>query len=147
MRSARCTHTIVTQVHIPTHTVGAPHPIPYAMSSVVKYMAAIRPAPTRIAGIDQNHNNCRSNALNLGDALYLSSAAFRYFLPPLPSTAHISSMTQNVKGGHTEFLTWELSLKYISLHPRCAAQPFITNMTPMLIMPTGIGKARALTEG
>lgn len=95
----------VIQVQIPTHTVGAPQPIPYAMSSVVRYMAAISAAPTIIAGIAQNHNSCNSKALNLGDALYLSSAAFRYFLPPFPSTAHISSIMQNVKGGQIEFLT------------------------------------------
>lgn len=137
----------VIHVQIPTQTVGAPQPIPYAMSSVVRYMAAIRAAPTRIAGIDQNHSSCRSSALNLGDALYLSSAALRYFLPPFPSTAHISSSTQNVKGGQIEFLTCELSLKYINLQPRCAAQPFTTKMKPRLIIPTGIGRASALTEG
>jgi len=110
-------------------------------------MTAITAAFTRMPERDQNHNICISNDRNRGELLYLAMAAFRYFLPPLPSTAHMSSMNTNVRGGQTAFRTWELSLKCNNLQRRWAAHPFAAMITASTMTPTGMGRASALTEG
>ena len=145
--SALCAHFTVIRVQIVAHNVGTPQPMPYAMSSVVRYMPTIKDAPRTTEGIDQNHNSCSNNARKRGEASYRAIAAARYFLPPCPSTAQRSSSRQKVRGGQTEVLICELSRKYISLHRLWAAQPLTMNIAPVTTMPTGIGRDRAFTEG